>query len=75
MPGWAQTLAHVTDAERFPRCTPRSRSEAFDQDDDTDDEFVFGLARILDGVAALIAEPALKPARYERSARTRRMPW
>jgi AcrR family transcriptional regulator len=56
MPGWAQTLAHVTDAERFPALHAALASEAFEQDDDMDDEFVFGLARILDGVAALIAE-------------------
>jgi tetracycline repressor-like protein len=52
MPGWAQTLARVTDAERFPALHAALASEAFEQDD----EFVWGLARILDGVAALIAE-------------------
>jgi len=56
MPGWAQTLARVTDAERFPALHAALASEAFEQDDDMDDEFVWGLARILDGVAALIAE-------------------
>jgi hypothetical protein len=29
-------------------------SPAFAQDDDPDDEFTFGLERILDGVAALV---------------------
>jgi AcrR family transcriptional regulator len=56
MPGWAQTLAHVTDAERFPALHAALASEAFEQDDEMDDEFVWGLQRILDGVAALIAE-------------------
>jgi len=56
MPGWAQTLARVTDAARFPALHAALASEAFEQDDDMDDEFVFGLARVLDGVAALIAE-------------------
>jgi AcrR family transcriptional regulator len=55
MPGWAHTLARVTDAERFPALHAALASEAFEQDDDMDDEFVWGLARILDGVAALIA--------------------
>jgi hypothetical protein len=33
----------------------RARSGALDDDDDIDQEFDFGLERILDGVAALIA--------------------
>ena len=32
MPGWAQTLARVTDAERFPALHAALASEAFEQD-------------------------------------------
>ncbi len=56
MPGWSDVLRRVTDAERFPALHRAMASEAFDQDDAADDEFVFGLERVLDGVAALIAQ-------------------
>ena len=55
MPGWSDVLRRVTDAERFPALHRAMASEAFEQDDDPDDEFVFGLERVLDGVAALVA--------------------
>jgi AcrR family transcriptional regulator len=54
MPRWGQLLASLTDAERFPALHAALASEAFEQDDNPDDEFVFGLERILDGVAALV---------------------
>jgi AcrR family transcriptional regulator len=54
MPAWGAVLERVTDAQRFPALRAALASEAFLQDDDPDDEFVFGLARILDGVEALI---------------------
>ena len=55
MPGWSDVLRRVTDAERFPALHRAMASEAFERDDDPEDEFVFGLERVLDGVAALIA--------------------
>jgi len=58
MPGWAAALTQVTDAERFPALHAALGSEALLQDDDPDGEFVFGLARVLDGVEALIRERA-----------------
>jgi hypothetical protein len=54
MPHWGQLLTSLTDAEQFPALHAALASEAFDQDDDPDDEFVFGLERILDGIAALV---------------------
>jgi AcrR family transcriptional regulator len=54
MPGWGQLLERVTDAERFPALHAALGSEAFARDDDPDDEFVFGLGRVLDGVEVLI---------------------
>jgi AcrR family transcriptional regulator len=54
MPSWGELLARLTDSDRFPALHAALASEAFAQDDDPDDEFVFGLERILDGVAALV---------------------
>ena len=57
---WARLLARLTDpsASRAPR---GARLEAFAQDDDPDDEFVWGLERILDGIGVLVTSP--KPRR------------
>jgi AcrR family transcriptional regulator len=57
MAGYGRMLATLTDARRFPAITRLLASDAFEDDDDPDDEFVFGLTRILDGIAALVAEP------------------
>ena len=54
MPVWGRRLEALTDPERFPALHAALGSEAFDADDDPDAEFVFGLERILDGVAALV---------------------
>jgi AcrR family transcriptional regulator len=54
MPAWGRTLERLTDPERFPALHAALRSEAFARDDEPDDEFVFGLERVLDGVAALV---------------------
>lgn len=51
---WGRLLATLTDAVGFPFLHAALASGAFDQDDDPDDEFVFGLDRILDGVEAHI---------------------
>jgi len=56
MPSWGETLRRMTDAASFPALHAALGSGAFDQDDGPDDEFVFGLARVLDGVEALVAE-------------------
>jgi AcrR family transcriptional regulator len=54
MPTWGRLLARLTDPEDFPALHAALGSEAFAQDDDPDDEFVFGLERVLDGIAALV---------------------
>jgi AcrR family transcriptional regulator len=54
MPRWGRLLATLTDQERFPALHAALASEAFDQDDDPDAEFVFGLDRLLDGIGALV---------------------
>ena len=47
-------LRELTDAERFPALAAFLDAGVFDIADAPEDEFVFGLDRILDGVAALI---------------------
>jgi AcrR family transcriptional regulator len=69
MPGWADLLLRVTDAERFPALHRALGSEAFARDDDPDDEFVFGLARVLDGVDVLIEARATSAARAAGASR------
>jgi AcrR family transcriptional regulator len=54
MPTWSQQLARLTDAERFPALHATLASGVLDQDDDPDDEFTFGLERVLDGIEALV---------------------
>jgi AcrR family transcriptional regulator len=55
MPTWGRLLARLTDPEAFPALHAALRSEAFAQDDEPDDEFVFGLERVLDGIAVLVS--------------------
>lgn len=54
MPAWAGQLRRLTDPERFPALHLALASEAFTRDDDPDDEFTFGLERVLDGIEALV---------------------
>ena len=54
MPTWSQQLGRLTDPDRFPALHAALRSGVFDQDDDPDDEFTFGLERVLDGIEALV---------------------
>jgi AcrR family transcriptional regulator len=58
MPAWSALIRRLTDPEQFPALHAALRSPAFDHDDDPDDEFVFGLERVLDGIEALIARRA-----------------
>jgi AcrR family transcriptional regulator len=54
MASYPRMLSQLTDARRFPALTAFIEAGVFDQADEPDDEFVFGLDRILDGVATLI---------------------
>jgi AcrR family transcriptional regulator len=54
MARYGTMLRELTDAERFPALAAFLDAGVFDIADRPDDEFVFGLERILDGVAALI---------------------
>jgi AcrR family transcriptional regulator len=55
MPGYGRLLARLTSAEQFPSLHEAIASGALDDPDDIDGEFNFGLERILDGVAELMA--------------------
>jgi AcrR family transcriptional regulator len=55
MARYGTMLRELTDAEQFPALAAFLNAGVFDIADAPEDEFVFGLERILDGVAALIA--------------------
>jgi AcrR family transcriptional regulator len=56
MPKYGDMLLNVLPADGYPALRMALASGALHDDDDLDNEFDFGLLRILDGVAALIAE-------------------
>jgi AcrR family transcriptional regulator len=58
MSQYSRTLLRLTDPERFPALRAVLEAGVFDHADDPDDEFRFGLARILDGVEVLVRERA-----------------
>ncbi|MFD5766287.1 TetR/AcrR family transcriptional regulator [Streptomyces sp. NPDC127049] len=55
---YSRTLRRLVDPEAFPEVAKVIDSGVLDHADDPDDEFRFGLARILDGVAALVERRA-----------------
>ena len=54
MSSYARTLTQLADQQRFPALTKFIAAGVFDRADPPDNEFTFGLARVLDGLAALI---------------------
>jgi len=56
IPSYARLLSRLVDPQHFPSLTEAIAAGAFEGPDDPDAEFNFGLARILDGVAALLQE-------------------
>jgi AcrR family transcriptional regulator len=54
MGSYGRLLARVTDPERFPALHAVLAAGVFDESDDGDDEFRFGLERVLDGIETLI---------------------
>ncbi|GAB3958264.1 TetR/AcrR family transcriptional regulator [Micromonospora vulcania] len=54
MPAYGRTVARLIDPVRFRALHRVLTSGVLSQDDDPDDEFTFGLDRILDGIAVLI---------------------
>jgi len=55
MASYPRMLSQLTDPQRFPALTAFIAAGVFDTADDPDDEFIFGLDRILDGIEVLIA--------------------
>lgn len=51
---YSDTLRGLTDRDRFPALTAVLEAGVFDRADPPDEEFAFGLERILDGIEALI---------------------
>lgn len=56
--GYSRMLSQLLDPQRFPAISAVIAAGVFDQPDDPDADFAFGLARILDGVAAFESAPA-----------------
>jgi AcrR family transcriptional regulator len=55
MSGWAAVIRNVADRDRFPALAEFMDARVFEMDDGPDDEFIFGLDRILDGIEVLVA--------------------
>jgi AcrR family transcriptional regulator len=66
MPGYGQLLARLTTAEELPSLHRAIASGSLDDPDDPDVEFNFGMARILDGIAALMATKETRPPTRRR---------
>lgn len=54
MTGYTQLLRSLIDNQRFPELSAAIEADVFGSDGDLDEEFVFGLERVLDGIEALI---------------------
>ena len=59
MTNYGRLLRKLTDAEHFPALHAVIVAGAIDTPDSPDDQFAFGLERILDGIAALMRERAM----------------
>lgn len=69
-------LSRLTDPRRFPNISAVIAAGVFEQEDDRDADFTFGLERIFDGVAALVpirsrAKPRAVAARPPKPRRAR----
>jgi AcrR family transcriptional regulator len=65
MASYPRMLAELADPLRFPALTRFIAAGVFEVADDPDDEFIFGLDRILDGVAVLIEAVDRNPVHDE----------
>jgi len=54
MASYPRMLRHLADPQRFPALTAFIAAGVFEDADGPDDEFIFGLDRILDGIEALV---------------------
>jgi Tetracyclin repressor-like, C-terminal domain len=60
MSSYPRILRQLTDPERFPALSAFIAAGVFEAEDGPDDEFMFGLDRILDGIEVLI-QPGRRP--------------
>jgi hypothetical protein len=58
MPNYSSTLRRLINPVNYPELTGILESGIFDKADPPDDEFIFGLDRILDGIETLVYERA-----------------
>jgi hypothetical protein len=56
MASYPRMLGQLADPRRFPALTAFITAGVFEAADSPDDEFIFGLGRILDGVGVLIGQ-------------------
>jgi len=61
MSAYGRLLAKLTDPQRFPAITRFIASGVFETFDPPDQEFIFGLDRILDGIEGLVAARSAPP--------------
>jgi len=61
MNGWAAMIRNVADRDRYPALATFMDAGVFETADHPDDEFIFGLDRILDGIEALIGREGVRP--------------
>jgi hypothetical protein len=54
LPSYGRMMARLTDPERFPALHAVIAAGVFDEPDDGDYDFTFGLERVLDGIETLI---------------------
>ena len=54
MGSYGRVLTRLTDPERFPALHAVIAAGVFDEEDEPDYEFTFGLERVLDGIETLI---------------------
>lgn len=68
---YGRALAKLTDAERFPALHAVLASGVFEEPDDINAEFVFGLERILDGIEVLVRARAPRASKARGRGRGR----
>jgi AcrR family transcriptional regulator len=61
MSSYGRMLARLADPQRFPETSKFVAAGVFDTADDPDDEFIFGLERVLDGIEALVGRDGRGP--------------
>src|ERR1700751_1888265 len=74
MASYPRSLPELADPLRFPALTRFIAAGVFEAEDGPDDEFIFGLDRILDGVAVLIGAGGSRQAENKSAVTSARCP-